>query len=411
MKVVLGFFLIVSLALCSDVELVQVINFCRHGARTPNSFDYRPRQYAEDQGELTTLGLLQGYLLGQEMRERYVKRSNFLSSELKPNEVYIKSSYKSRTLKTAIAILNGLYPQESGVTHYNNYKITPREVLPLRSQYRELTEADLYNFTVNEEWALSNIDIGDAEEDYFFHAYKDDNCPIADKLIEDYMTSIEAAEVEAFFRNALYPRMEWQVNSVLGELKVNKEALNAKKAKKILDNWRCNTFHKLDHPQFSSMTVGLLKAVMQYQVYIVVFKEKLIRDIAVSNIFTSISSFTKGIINDKENTPKFVLFSGHDTNIEPILYSLLNEDEIFRREEYTLIPFASTISFYVYKNLEGSNAGNYFVEITFNDRPLHLPWCGAFTCPLEVFQAHLESTALPHVEEYCATTNPDKGDI
>jgi hypothetical protein len=407
MKVVLGLFLIVSLALCSNVELVQVINFCRHGARTPNSFEYRPRQYAEDQGELTTLGLLQGYLLGQEMRERYIERSNFLSSELKTSEVYVKSSFKSRTLKTAVAILNGMFPQESGEAHYNNYNITPQEILPLRNQYREITKADLYNFTVNTEWAVSNIDIEKSEDDYFFHAYKDDNCPIADKLIDDYMQSTEAAEVEAFFRNALYPKMEWQINTVLGENKVNKDELTAKKAKKILDNWRCNTFHKLDHPQFSSLTVGLLKAVMQYRVYIVTFKEALIRSIAVSNIYASISNFTKGIINNKENTPKFVLYSGHDTNIEPILYNLLSEEEIFRKEEYTLIPFASTISFYLYKNLDGPNEGNYSVEITFNDRPLHLSWCGAFTCPLDVFHSHLENSILPHVEGYCAATKPD----
>jgi len=207
-----------------------------------------------------------------------------------------------------------------------------------------------------------------------------------------------------------FGRIQWQINTVLGFDKVIAAQLNSKKAKKILDNYRCNTFHKLDHPQFTALTVGLLKAVMQYQVNIVTFQQRLIRAIAVSNIFGSISNFTKDIVNRKENTPKFVLYSGHDTNIEPILYNLLSEDEIFRREEYTVIPFASVISFYVYRDLEGAYGTDYYVDITYNDRPLLLPWCGSFTCPLEVFQTHLESYVLPHVEQYCASTKPGKDD-
>jgi len=315
---------------------------------------------------------------------------------------FIKSSFKSRTLKTAIAILNGLYPQETGNEYINKYDISPQEAIPLRSQYRDLTPNDLVAFSLNEEWAISNMEIGEEENDYFFHAYKDDNCPIADRLIETYMESVEYKEVETFFEKTVYARLEWQINTVLGKNKIDKAALTIKKAKKVLDNWRCNTFHKLDHPRFNSLTVGLLKALMQYQVYIVTFQERLIRAIATSNIFGTMSTFTKGIVNDRENTPKFVLYSGHDTNLEPMLYNLLDEDEILRREEYTIIPFASVLSVSVYKDLD--NGGELFVQVTFNDRPLMLKWCGGDKCPLETFQNRLDSYSLPNVEEYCAST-------
>ena len=79
-------------------ELIQVIQLGRHGARTPNSFEFMANQYNETEGQLTVLGLTQQYHLGQEMRKRYIEETNFLSEEFNSSEVLIKSSWKNHRI-------------------------------------------------------------------------------------------------------------------------------------------------------------------------------------------------------------------------------------------------------------------------------------------------------------------------
>eukprot|EP00771_Trimastix_marina_P001768 gnl/Trimastix_PCT/2866.p1 GENE.gnl/Trimastix_PCT/2866~~gnl/Trimastix_PCT/2866.p1 ORF type:complete len:399 (-),score=67.43 gnl/Trimastix_PCT/2866:68-1264(-) len=65
-------------------------------------------------GQLTNIGCEQHRTLGQTLRQRYIKDSDFLSPELDLNQIYIRSTDKERTLQSAQCQLLGLYPPTPG---------------------------------------------------------------------------------------------------------------------------------------------------------------------------------------------------------------------------------------------------------------------------------------------------------
>jgi len=167
-------------------ELIQVIQLARHGARTPNSFEYLPNQYAEKSGELTALGHIQQYFLGQEIRKRYVEDLKFLSEEYNSSEVIIKSSWKNRTIRSAYAFTSGLYPQAEGTWLENPYAegFPLEQLLPLKNRQKTVTREEIQRIKINEEFAKATINLISEDNDLHFHAIKEKNCPNAEKIVK-----------------------------------------------------------------------------------------------------------------------------------------------------------------------------------------------------------------------------------
>ncbi|VIO92053.1 Histidine acid phosphatase family protein [Brugia malayi] len=90
--------------------LIHVHAMWRHGDRTP--INLLPNDNKESWeiglGELTVDGIWQAYHLGKLLRQRY---DGFLSKTFKTSEIYVRSTDINRTLMTANAVLQGLYPQ------------------------------------------------------------------------------------------------------------------------------------------------------------------------------------------------------------------------------------------------------------------------------------------------------------
>jgi hypothetical protein len=51
-----------------------------------------------------------GYLIGYEMRRRYVVQNQLLSAYYKSTEIYVKSAIEDRTNMMAYSMMVGLYP-------------------------------------------------------------------------------------------------------------------------------------------------------------------------------------------------------------------------------------------------------------------------------------------------------------
>jgi len=98
----------------------------RHGARAPWSpnggvdpitkkdilgevWDHNPGD-----SELTPMGIRQQYLLGYQLRSKYVDQLKFLSSSYTPTEILIFSTDINRTIMSAQSQLFGLYPPSTG---------------------------------------------------------------------------------------------------------------------------------------------------------------------------------------------------------------------------------------------------------------------------------------------------------
>ena len=116
-----GIFLISLLSLTFAKEkLVFVLTHFRHGARAPQNYydksnylDYVLESWKRP-GELTGIGQRMHYLLGLRNHERYIEKEHFLSSEFDPHEILIYSTRFNRTLLSAAAQLQGLYPPGTG---------------------------------------------------------------------------------------------------------------------------------------------------------------------------------------------------------------------------------------------------------------------------------------------------------
>ncbi|KAJ8975475.1 hypothetical protein NQ317_019803 [Molorchus minor] len=96
-----------------DSELKSVIVLYRHGDRAPTKlypkdpYNNASLYWPEGLGELTNVGLQHQFELGKWLRKRY---SNFLPETFSPNNIYVQSTDKDRTLMSAAVNLAGLYP-------------------------------------------------------------------------------------------------------------------------------------------------------------------------------------------------------------------------------------------------------------------------------------------------------------
>ena len=104
----------------------------RHGARAPyfgvqNGYDVYKEKWIQIE-ELSEVGKRMLYLLGVNVRKRYIENNDFLDPIYNPNEIYVKSTDSNRTIESIYAFLQGLYPKGTGPklkpNVYNNTNIT-----------------------------------------------------------------------------------------------------------------------------------------------------------------------------------------------------------------------------------------------------------------------------------------------
>ena len=95
-----------------ETELVQVQIVFRHGDRTPidtypgNPYNWSIWEQYGGPGQLTQIGMKQGYEYGKYLRKRY---SKVLSQRYDRKRVFVRSTDYDRTLMTAQSVLAGLY--------------------------------------------------------------------------------------------------------------------------------------------------------------------------------------------------------------------------------------------------------------------------------------------------------------
>ena len=84
----------------------------RHGAR----YGLSPKNYFNVTspwiaGELTNIGKRQHFLIGSEMRERYMVQNRLLDPvSYQPQEIHVRATDVNRTIESAMANLMGMYP-------------------------------------------------------------------------------------------------------------------------------------------------------------------------------------------------------------------------------------------------------------------------------------------------------------
>jgi len=197
----------------------------------------------------------------------------------------------------------------------------------------------------------------------------------------------------------------------VGFTRVHPENLNMKKAKSVLDNYRCNTFHNKDHPELDDLTLKLLIKTRYLYAYKLMLLDDMVRSVSSSKLFKEFLDFTSAARDGVAGTPKYVFYSAHDTNLEILFSIFLLESMIAQNDDYNIIPFSSVMSIELHKEQEtvdGEVKETHYVKLLFNDEPQFIKWCMGYQCSLGQFHKILEHYIVPSLEEFCSVGKPIK---
>jgi broad specificity phosphatase PhoE len=93
-------------------KLFFTVDLIRHGDRAPVAdLPQQPYTWEERLGKLTATGKLQQKTLGQRLRKEYIEMEKHLPDTYTEGTLYVRATDRSRTKRSADALLDGLYPE------------------------------------------------------------------------------------------------------------------------------------------------------------------------------------------------------------------------------------------------------------------------------------------------------------
>ena len=334
---------------------------CRHGVRTPlylidNHRDMLGGKWLKD-SMLTELGKKQHYEIGVKTKKRY---SNFISNEYDPKELLIYSTHKERAIMSAQSQLLGLY-NNINFLNYNNSDIQINNKEKINSIMPPINL-----FLYNEKNNIKNLKFEKTFRNRYDCLYLKEQVKKNRNKTNEIVKSIVDNFNEEYYdilKNEFKSIKRKKIKTIKGFdrfcdaytaiyfSKDNKHILNkfikyGKNTTRILEI--CNHFL---HKYFIHIKYG---------------------GYASNNSIISISPIIKRIldwmekrikknnnINSDYSSPKFIIFSGHDSTLFEMQYFLNKSFDI--KDEYTT--FASTQTFELRKYND-----MFYVEIYYNDK-------------------------------------------
>jgi lysosomal acid phosphatase len=342
-------FLLVSLNLVAAQKLVWASVLFRHGDRTPISkLPACPFAWAPGLGELTPLGMHQEYILGTELRERYVVKNKILPEHFDTNLLYVRSSDVNRTLQSAESLLCGLYPPGTGPALADKRPALPNFYQPipihtearskdflLNSQYifkdklKDIFQEEIYN---NKEWLAKEAAVKD------------------DFKLWSLISGLKIKRLEntISFGTNIFIRTIHNVSLPKGVDEKNAEKLIS------LASW-------IVAARYKPKNVGIIVA------------GKLLQ-----HIFETMNDFIKG-----NSRVRCYLYSGHDANVLAMMSTLglpVNKNP----------GYASCIQFELYKD-----GKKYFVKMIFNGKTVNPPFfSNSYSCSIKIFDNYIKKLLI-----------------
>eukprot|EP00347_Sterkiella_histriomuscorum_P015546 403356625 len=170
---------------CSEKQLLYVYDIVSHGSIVPPGPlidpDYSKVTYTDKPGQVTPFGQRQMYLLGLEMRRRYIESRNFLSSKPNANEFYAFAIDYDPALVSAQAFMSGFYPANLQERLSDNQTVVAVPPIVVDNLDVALKELDGYPILHNIQTVPIHSNAGE-KFDMLFSGYSQNTCPIIGKI-------------------------------------------------------------------------------------------------------------------------------------------------------------------------------------------------------------------------------------
>ena len=362
-----------SLALTSNSKLkvIAVVEITRHGARSP-LVDFRERKdlyFGSKKAQLTINGLRQQILLGRWIRRRYIEGDEYKLydtdiNKLDPREINIISSGVQRTIFSAGAFIQGMFPEAIIKPNFIGHpKFKMDDIPPIYNYHSDKKDGKMIKLNVIEEndnlfnvrfckRKGSKLTIKDemVNKDLFDITEKEYKLAI-DDIVENYNT---------FFKSKLYLNQLKNLKYTAQTLKILNAFVNP-----VL--YHQNLKLNLHKETFQTLKKGMLNRFYKNK-----FEDSVNKKLLSSRMFHMILNLFRRRIQGKA-LEKMLIFVSHDHNIinfisnlfsssflkKKIYSSLDNKDDL----EFLLPPLASSLLIELIA-VEGEK--DYFIRLLYN---------------------------------------------
>jgi hypothetical protein len=325
-------------------------------------------------GQLTNVGMRQHFLLGSELRQRYVIEDPLLSSSYNVSQVYFRSTDVNRTLMSAQSQMMGLYPPSTGPKLPLSQAFTAVPPISVENENEVISFLDS-KALVYQSQAVP-IHTLPASEDLVLQA--SDSCQLLSQNLDALYSSPQYSQAATS-----NPTVTQTIQTLLNVSPAQATAhLSA-----VVDDLICNQFVGNELPE--EVTEGFMQNATEVfnELFALPYQTDQNARLFSSGFFLELAQALQEVSEGKEKN-KFRLYSAHDTTVAGILAGL----QAYNNKQP---PFASTLIFEVFTQ-------NYalYVDVKYNDQTLSISGCPS-PCSISAFISFLQQRAYPNLEEIC----------
>mmetsp|Transcript_1180 Transcript_1180/g.2854 ORF Transcript_1180/g.2854 Transcript_1180/m.2854 type:complete len:423 (-) Transcript_1180:3844-5112(-) len=366
-------------------EIVFVTEVSRHGSRSPTKFYSwdKDGRWPQGEGEITPLGMRQHYLIGYELRNRYIIQNQVLSANYSADEVYFRSTDVNRTLMSAYSQLQGLYPDGTGPS-LHDISLQSTAVPPIKVSNLTAIQAELGIAALPDFMQAKPVHSTTKMTDYLLRIQ--DNCKLVDELIETSNQEEYAA---------LCKKYSSTIQVIADYFKVSFD-----EACSMSDNVQgsvvANNFCGYSLPsQFSDPTfIANIKA-YHAETFSLQYGSPAIVPEAIVTPYMNLLVQTFSAVAAGPQDLKFIFLSAHDSTLQAFVNGMQLSNRSFPVYASTLITELHLIN------------GSYFVRMLYNDEEVTVPDCQQTVCPLDTFLGYLNRRIVPNLEQLCEADASD----
>ena len=356
-------------------QVLQIIEVCRHGFRTPTSFYPWDSLWTVGPGELVPVGMRQHFLLGSELRQRYVIEEPLLQPFYNASAVYFRSTDVNRTIMSAQSQLMGLFPPSTGPQLEESLASTavpPIQVENIHYLLDSLQTKALPGLT-----QTLPVEVYPAAIDYELQANS------ACYLLKRNIAALAPNYTQLALTN------QFVYNTLLNSGYFPNSTVLQSKYKTVLDDLLINSLAGHPLPAVFSVPgfIGNVSLLFN-QLFSLPYRSQLNARLYSSAFFADLISQLQPIANIGTFTA-FRLYSAHDTTIAGFLAGL----QVF---DFQQPPFASALLFETSRR-----SGQLYMRVIYNDQPLLIPTCPSVYCPLQTFIDYLYFRSIWNISDVC----------